>query len=141
MTQSYPGLSDKERSFLLTENSSINENIAYRIEHYLTAGEGKDLYIDWLRRLRDNPTKVAIIRRVVRIEQGNFGDHRFCRDGVWELRIDVGPGYRLYYALSGSHVVLLLSGGNKSTQRSDIDRAVDCWQDWKRRGNHEKQAP
>lgn len=141
MTQSYQGLSDKERSFLLTENSSINENIVYRIEHYLTAGEGKDLYIDWLRRLRDNPTKVAIIRRVVRIEQGNFGDHRFCRDGVWELRIDVGPGYRLYYALSGSHVVLLLSGGNKSTQRSDIDRAVDCWQDWKRRGNHEKQAP
>lgn len=125
----------------MTENSSINENIVYRIEHYLTAGEGKDLYIDWLRRLRDNPTKVAIIRRVVRIEQGNFGDHRFCRDGVWELRIDVGPGYRLYYALSGSHVVLLLSGGNKSTQRSDIDRAVDCWQDWKRRGNHEKQAP
>src|SRR5688572_6706736 len=70
---------------------------AYRIEHYLTPGE-QDLYLDWLRRLRDSQAKVAVIRRVARVELGNFGDHKFCRDGVWELRIDVGPGYRVYYA-------------------------------------------
>lgn len=73
----------------------------YRIEHYLTADGQKDLYTDWLRHLRDAQAKVAVIRRVVRVEQGNFGDHKYCRDGVWELRIDVGPGYRVYYGLAG----------------------------------------
>ncbi len=113
----------------------------YRIEHYLTADGQKDLYIDWLRRLRDSQAKVAVVRRVARIEQGNFGDHKFCRDGVWELRVDVGPGYRLYYALSGQRVVLLLCGGDKRTQSADIDRAVACWEDWQLRGDDEKQIP
>jgi putative addiction module killer protein len=104
-----------------------------QIEHNLTADGQKDLYIDWLRRLRDNRAKVAIIRRVVRIEEGNFGFHRFCRDNVWELRIDSGPGYRVYYALSGQRLVLLLCAGDKRTQDADIGRAVDYWQDWQRR--------
>lgn len=81
----------------------------YRIEHYLTADGQKDLYIDWLRHLRDGQAKVAVIRRMARLEQGNFGDHKFCRDGVWELRIDAGPGYRVYYALSGQRLMLLRS--------------------------------
>jgi len=112
----------------------------YRIEHYLTVDEQKDLYIDWLRRLRDRQAKVAVVRRVARIEQGNFGDHKFCRAGVWELRVDVGPGYRVYYALSGRRVVLLLCGGDKRTQTTDIDHAVGYWQDWQRRIDHEKQT-
>jgi len=107
--------------------------IAYRIEHYLTVDGQKDLYIDWLTHLRDDKVKVAIIRRVARIEQGNFGDHKFCRDGVLELRFDVGLGYRVYYALSGRRLVLLLCGGDKRTQGTDIDRAVDYWQDWQQR--------
>jgi len=110
----------------------------YRIEHYLSAGDYKDLYIDWLQRLRDSQAKVAVVRRVIRIELGNFGDHKFCRDGVWELRIDVGPGYRVYYALSGHRVVLLLCGGDKRTQDADIARAVGYWQDWQRRTDDEK---
>jgi putative addiction module killer protein len=114
---------------------------AYQIEHYLSAGEHKDLYIDWLQRLRDSQAKVAVVRRVTRIELGNFGDHKFCRDGVWELRIDVGPGYRVYYALSGHRVVLLLCGGDKRTQGEDIARAVGYWQDWQRRTDDEKQIP
>lgn len=105
----------------------------YRIEHYLTADGQKDLYIDWLRRLRDTDAKVAIIRRVARIEQRNFGNHKFCRDGVWELRVDVGPGYRVYYGLSGQRLILLLCGGDKRTQDTDITRAVNYWQDWQRR--------
>ena len=107
----------------------------YQIEHYLTADGQKDLYIDWLNRLRDGKAKVAIIRRVTRIEQGNFGDHSFCRHGVWELRIDVGAGYRVYYARSGQRLVLLLCGGDKRAQDADIDRAVDYWQDWQRRSD------
>jgi len=107
----------------------------YRIEHYLSADVQKDLYTDWLRRLRDAQAKVAVIRRVARIEQGNFGDHKFCSDGVWELRIDVGPGYRVYYGLAGQRLVLLLCGGDKRTQGVDIARAVDYWQDWQRRAD------
>ena len=71
----------------------------FEIRHYLAA-DGKDVYLDWLRRLRDMKARVAVERRLIRLEQGNFGDHRFCRNGVWELRVDVGPGYRVYYALS-----------------------------------------
>lgn len=107
----------------------------YRIEHYLTVDEQKDVYDDWLRRLRDAQAKVAVIRRVTRVEQGNFGDHKFCRDGVWELRIDAGSGYRVYYGLAGHRLVLLLCGGDKRTQDADIARAVAYWQDWQQRGD------
>ena len=107
----------------------------YRIEHYLTVDEQKDVYDDWLRRLRDAQAKVAVIRRVTRVEQGNFGDHKFCRDGVWELRIDAGPGYRVYYGLAGHRLVWLLGGGDKRTQDADRARAVAYWQDWQQRGD------
>jgi len=104
----------------------------YEIRRYLTR-DGKDVYLEWQRSLRDTKARIAIDRRVNRIELGNFGDHKFCRDGVWELRIDLGPGYRIYYAVTGTQVVLLLCGGDKRTQDVDIDRACDYWQDWQRR--------
>lgn len=104
----------------------------YEIRHYLTSDE-KDLYLEWRRKLRDTNARIAIDRRINRIELGNFGDHKFCRDGVWELRIDVGPGYRVYYAVAGSQVVLLLCAGDKRRQDADITRACECWQDWQRR--------
>jgi putative addiction module killer protein len=62
---------------------------------------GKRILANWMDKVRDRSTRVAIDRRLNRIENGNFGDHRFCRDGIWELRIDTGPGYRVYYAISG----------------------------------------
>jgi len=106
---------------------------SYRIEHYLTGDAHKDPYVEWLRRVPDIRAKVAVIRRIARLESGNFGDHKFCRDGVWELRIDVGKGYRVYYAVSGQRLVLLLGGGDKRMQGTDIDRAVDRWKDWQLR--------
>jgi len=109
----------------------------YEIRHYLTSDE-KDVYLDWFGKLRDMTARVAVDRRVNRIELGNFGDHKFCRDGVWELRIDVGPGYRVYYAVAGKAVVLLLCGGDKRTQNTDIDRACEYWKDWQRRTNDER---
>lgn len=63
----------------------------YEVRHYLTP-DGKDVFLDWLRKLRDVTARIAVDRRVNRIELGNFGDHKFCRDGVWEIRIDVGAG-------------------------------------------------
>lgn len=105
----------------------------HTIEHYLTSEGQKDVYLEWLRGVRDAQARIAVIRRINRIEHGNFGDCRFCREGVWELRVDVGQGYRVYYGLAGNCVVLLLCGGDKRTQDADIKRAVDYWQDWKRR--------
>lgn len=103
----------------------------YEIRHYLTEDD-KDVYLEWLKAQRDTVAKVAIVKRINRIELGNFGDHDFCRDGVWELRIDVGAGYRVYYAISSTDTVLLLCGGNKRTQTADINRACEYWNNWKK---------
>lgn len=102
------------------------------IRHYLTR-DGEDLIVEWLRTLRDLQGKAAIVRRLNRLELGNFGDFKPIREGVFELRIDVGPGYRVYYARSGKTVVLLLCGGSKRTQDADIDRACTYWRDWNSR--------
>lgn len=103
-----------------------------QIFHYLDPG-GRDACQSWLDRLRDMKAKVAILRRVERLKGGAFGDCGFCREGVWELRADIGAGYRVYYARSGKETILLLGGGSKSTQDADIGRAVRCWQDYLRR--------
>jgi putative addiction module killer protein len=109
----------------------------YEIRHYLRE-DAKDLYLDWWMKLRDTKARIAIDRRVNRIELGNFGDHKFCRDGVWELRVDVGPGYRVYYGIADQKIVLLLCGGDKRTQSSDISIACKYWQDWQRRIDDER---
>lgn len=107
----------------MTGFSFINDYvIVYEIRHYLMRN-GKDVFMEWRRQLRDTRAKIAVDRRINRMELGNFGDHRFCRDGVWELRIDAGPGYRVYYAIAGTQVVLLLTGGDKRSQDANIDRA------------------
>ena len=106
----------------------------YDIRHYVTAA-GKDINLEWLRQLPDPMARVQIVKRINRVEQGNFGDHRFCRDGVSEMRIAVGAGYRVYYAQAGSQVVLLLCGDDQCCRGAAIDRAVRHWQDWQRRCN------
>jgi putative addiction module killer protein len=102
------------------------------VRHYLTQG-GRDPFQDWFEQLRDTKAKIQILRRINRLELGNLGDHKFCRNGVWELRINHGPGYRVYYAQSGETVILLLCAGDKSSQSRDIEHAVANWQDWQRR--------
>lgn len=104
----------------------------FEIRHYIT-GDGINPLEQWLKELRNVQAKIAIIRRLNRLEQGNFGDFKPLRDGVHELRIDTGPGYRVYYARSGKTVMLLLCGGSKRTQSSDIDRACEYWRDWQNR--------
>jgi len=104
----------------------------YEVRRYRTS-DGKVVLSDWLSSLRDAKARITIDRRIIRMELGNFVDHKFCRDGVWELRIDVGPGYRVYYALAGKTVMLLLSGDDKRTQDADISRAEEYWRDWQGR--------
>ena len=79
-------------------------------------------------KLRDQRARIAILRRLDRIVGGNFGDHVFCGDGVWELRVDIGPGYRIYYAMIDRSNVLLLCGGDKRSQQADIRRAMKLWE-------------
>lgn len=104
----------------------------YRIRFYISTS-GKRVFADWQNGLRDSRVKSAVIRRLNRAERGNFGDHKFLRDGVFELRIDIGPGYRAYYAIDGQEMVLLLCGGDKRTQDADIERACFYWTDWQNR--------
>lgn len=80
-------------------------------------------YASWLGRLRDLSARRAIARRVDRIRSGNFGDFKPLGGGLGELRIDYGPGYRVYFWRAGSVVVVLLCGGDKSSQQSDIAKA------------------
>ena len=82
-----------------------------------------ETYKKWLKRLRDNIAKQNIIMRVERMKNGNFGDSKTVGDGVFELRIDVGKGYRVYFMNKGKEIIILLVGGDKSTQDEDIQTA------------------
>jgi putative addiction module killer protein len=104
----------------------------HQIVHYLDEN-GNDLYQSWLDSLRDRVAKIAVIRRVARVEAGLLGDHAYLRDGISELRIDVGAGYRVYFAQLGSMMVLLTSGGDKKSQSRDIERAIRLLKDWEKR--------
>lgn len=95
--------------------------------------DGTEPYTEWFRRLRDKSAKANIISRLHRVESGNFGDHKTVGEGVNELRINVGPGYRIYFGMNAAVMVILLCGGDKSTQDRDIGRAKAIWADWKRR--------
>lgn len=82
-----------------------------------------DTFSKWLHKLKDTKAKVSIIRRIDRIKKGNFGDHKPVGDNVSELRITTGPGYRVYYTQKGDEIIVLLVGGDKSTQTKDIEKA------------------
>ncbi len=115
------------------------QNAAIKTIHYVD-DSGRDYITEWLLKMSDSKAKIAIDRRLDRMSQGNFGDCKFLRDGVWELRVDVGPGYRVYYAKAGATIVLLLCGGDKRKQSSDIDRACGCWNNWLQQNRKEGEA-
>ena len=89
-----------------------------------TVGE-TETFETWLSGLKDTKDRIAIARRIERMGQGNFGDHKSLRDGISELRIDVGPGYRVYYTIRGKEIVIVLYGGDKSSQQKDINKAIE----------------
>ncbi len=93
--------------------------------------------MDWLADLADRQARARVAVRVQRMASGNFGDHKSLTEGVCELRIDYGPGYRVYYARVGDKVLLLLIGGDKRKQQADIDTAVAYLKDWKRRTHND----
>ena len=92
--------------------------------------EETEVYRDWINGLKDLAARARIQVRVDRLVHGNPGTHRHLTDGVSELKIDVGPGYRVYYTKRGMRLLLLLAGGNKSTQRRDIGNAIRLAQNY-----------
>jgi putative addiction module killer protein len=83
------------------------------------------VYRDWINGLRDQVARARIQVRVDRLVHGNPGSHRVLRQGVSELKIDVGPGYRVYFTERGGELIILLAGGDKATQRRDIEHAIE----------------
>ncbi|MBU6270114.1 MAG: type II toxin-antitoxin system RelE/ParE family toxin [Betaproteobacteria bacterium] len=100
---------------------------------YLTA-DGRAPFEEWLSALRDVTARARIRARLARVQAGNMGDCKPLRDGVQELRIDHGPGYRVYLSRQGAVLVLLLCGSDKAEQDRAIRQAVDYLNDWKNRG-------
>ena len=95
----------------------------FELRHFLT-DSGKDVFEDWLDSVRDLRAQAVILARLDRLELGLFGDTKTVGDGVSELRVNIGAGYRVYYARRGKMILLLLCGGDKSSQNADIKCAI-----------------
>ena len=96
-------------------------------------GSGRDVFGVWLAGQKDARTKAKIAARIDRLSAGNLGDCKALGRGLFELRIDWEPGYRVYFALVGGERALLLCGGDKRKQSSDIKRALEYLEDYKER--------
>lgn len=91
------------------------------------ANNNKEPFIEWLLSLKDRIIRERIQTRIRRIEQGNFGDHKYC-NGIIEIRLHFGKGYRLYCGEDDNKIVVLLIGGDKSSQKKDIKKALEYWE-------------
>jgi len=106
--------------------------MTFEVRRY-TSADGVDRFGEWFEALADRQAQARVRARLDRLERGLFGDFEFCGEGVWELRIDWGPGYRVYYARSGRQIILLLLGGDKRKQQADIKQAKEYWRDYQER--------
>ena len=109
------------------------------VRRYRTAA-GAEPVTEWLAQLEDRKAGARILVRIERMALGNFGDAKALRAGVWELRVDYGPGYRVYFAREGKVAVILLCAGDKRSQDKDIGRAIELWQEYKSRRKHKPGA-
>lgn len=111
------------------KQSTFSQSVSYsrHVLEVVRTGE----FETWLRKLKDAGGKARILRRLDRLAQGNPGDVRPIGKGLSELRLDVGPGYRVYYLQDGNTLILLLCAGDKSTQQKDIDRAHELATQWR----------
>ena len=107
------------------------------LRYYQTSAREQP-FVEWLKGLNDRQARTRIEARLARVAIGNLGDVEPVGDGVMELRIDWGPGYRVYFARVGQVIVLLLCGGDKRTQQRDINRAKEYFEDYKARTAQKK---
>ncbi len=107
----------------------INIVTKKHLEIYVTE-DGKKPFVDWLESLKDKSIRYRIKERLDRITLGNLGDIKSVGDGVMEMRLAFGAGYRIYYAEEKGSIILLLCGGDKSSQAKDIKKAKSLWRDY-----------
>lgn len=111
--------------------SLITYNITMIVEIYQNEN-GREPFTQWLYSIRDIRTRARIDNRLERLRVGNFGDFRSLGGGLFEMRLHFGSGYRIYYGRMGDEIVVLLAGGDKSSQARDIQKARQSWSDYKR---------
>ena len=102
------------------------------VENYVTP-QGNDIFENWIDSLPDSKTQLIIHKRLFRFKVGNFGDCKFIGGGIFEARIFYGPGFRIYFALPDRTTVLILMGGDKTSQNRDIEISKKNWQEYLRR--------
>jgi len=103
---------------------------------YYVAADGREPFASWFADL-ETVARAKVTRAVARLEQGNFSNVKSVGEGVFEYRIDFGPGYRVYFGQDGQTIVILLTGGTKKRQQRDIDEAHACWRDYKQSGRRQ----
>lgn len=122
---------------ILVNNVNVLENCLLVVYNYSMEIQiyrdknGNEPFEQWLSSIKDNPTWARIDNRLKRVRLGLLGDHRLIGEGVFELRLDFGPGYRIYFGRIGPEHILLLTGGDKSSQRRDIAIAKQYWKHFK----------
>ena len=104
------------------------------IRRYITP-DGRNPFAEWLSSLRNLNAVVKIEQRLDRVRLGNLGNSKSVGEGVCELKVDFGPGYRVYFGQFGSTIVLILCGGDKSSQEQDIRKAKEYWKEYEEREN------
>ena len=107
------------------------QDVQSRELQFYRTPNGHEPFVEWFNAIRDARTRTRIQRRLVRLEGGNFGDCHVIGDGVFELRLHFGAGYRIYFSQTDNIRVLVLCGGDKSTQSRDIERAKNYWLEYK----------
>jgi len=105
----------------------------YEVAEFVT-GNGKSPFAEWIQDIAKFD-KLRMLQRIDRLKHGNFGDYKSVGDGVYELRFKFGSGYRIYYGIMDDRIVLLLCGGDKDSQRKDIESAKDYWRTHNERQN------
>lgn len=122
------------RQYIMRVKKNMKKNALKILRNYTTSS-GEVPFLMWLNDINDPVTRLRIRRRLDRVEQGNFGDCESIGGGVSELRLFFGSGYRIYFAEWDDVIVILLCGGDKSSQKKDIKLAKAYWQDLKERSD------
>ncbi|MGZ6478096.1 MAG: type II toxin-antitoxin system RelE/ParE family toxin [Bdellovibrionales bacterium] len=100
------------------------------VEYYITPN-GKAPARDWLSAVKDKMTQAILYKRIRQAGEGQFGKTKSVGGGVFEMKIDYGPGFRIYYGIHGDEIILILTAGSKRTQSGDIAKAKTYWIQWK----------
>jgi putative addiction module killer protein len=117
------------KAFRLTSPKQVSAKVSGKVDNSYPTGykmveiRQSPVFVAWLFRLKNSLARGQIVARIQRMKFGHFGDVKSVGDGVYEMRMDVGPGYRIYYERAGNNVVLPLCGGDKGSQKRDISRA------------------